>query len=155
MTESPPFTSYGERIRVRGTVQGVGFRPTVWRIAQALGLRGLVSNDGQGVLIEAWGDEASLETLVLRIKREAPPLARIEGLERSPACIHEIPPGFRILASGSGGARTHVVPDAAACDACVKETLDPFGRRFRYPLHQLHTLRAASQHHYANPLRPC
>jgi hydrogenase maturation protein HypF len=133
MTTAAPSVSYGERIRVRGTVQGVGFRPTVWRIAQALGLRGLVSNDGQGVLIEAWGDEASLETLIARIKCEAPPLARIEGLERSPATANDIPTGFRISAGSGGAARTHVVPDAATCDACAKETLDPFARRFRYP----------------------
>lgn len=123
----------GERIRVRGTVQGVGFRPTVWRIAQRLGVRGHVSNDGEGVLIEAWGDPRMLHELVEGIRREAPPLARIEGVERSPAAAHEAPVDFCIIASDASSARTHVAPDAATCPACVQETLDPSTRRFRYP----------------------
>ena len=73
-----------ERIRVRGIVQGVGFRPTVWRIANSLGVRGQVGNDGEGVLIEAWADSLTLQRLIERILQEAPPLARIEGVQRGP-----------------------------------------------------------------------
>lgn len=123
----------GERIRVRGTVQGVGFRPTVWRIAQALGLRGRVANDGEGVLIEVWGETAALYEFVERIRREAPPLARIEGIERSAVKVDNAPADFRIVASEATTAHTHVAADAATCPACVAEIFDPFGRRFRYP----------------------
>jgi hydrogenase maturation protein HypF len=123
----------GERIRVRGMVQGVGFRPTVWRIAQALGVRGSVANDGEGVLIEAWGAAAVLHALIERIRSEAPPLARIESIERGAALAHAAPDDFRIVASSRRAARTQVAPDAATCAACVAEIFDPFGRRFRYP----------------------
>ena len=123
----------GERIRVRGTVQGVGFRPTVWRIAHALGVRGRVANDGEGVLIEAWGAPATLHELVERIRREAPPLARIEHVERSPAVMDDMPADFRITVGESTPPHTTIAPDAAVCAKCVEEIFDPFVRRFRYP----------------------
>ncbi|MDO8413942.1 MAG: carbamoyltransferase HypF [Gallionellaceae bacterium] len=125
----------GERIRVRGTVQGVGFRPTVWRIAQELSLRGQVANDSQGVLIEVWGEAVEVDEFVRRIQREAPPLARIESIERSAMQEDYAPTGFRIETSSTQAhvAPTHVAPDAATCPACVAEIFDPFGRRFRYP----------------------
>jgi hydrogenase maturation protein HypF len=66
-----------EEIRVRGTVQGVGFRPTVYRLAQACGLKGEVCNDGEGVLIRAYSHAKSLEEFVQRLQDECPPLARI------------------------------------------------------------------------------
>jgi hydrogenase maturation protein HypF len=128
-----PFSCRGEQIRIRGIVQGVGFRPMVWRVAHALGVRGCVSNDAEGVLIEAWGEPATLERLIEHICREAPPLARIEKVERSPAAMLNGPFDFRIGTSAAGPARTQVAPDAAVCAACAQETLDPFGRRFRYP----------------------
>ena len=123
---------YAERIRVRGVVQGVGFRPTVWRIARALGVLGRVSNDGEGVLIEAWGIPASLEQFVERVRREAPPLAHIEKIERTLLADGTAPLDFCIVASSTGSALTQVAPDAAACAACVHEVFDPFARRFRY-----------------------
>jgi len=130
----------GERIRVRGTVQGVGLRPTVFRIARALGVRGRVANDSEGVWIEAWGEGDVLDELVARIRREVPPLARIEAIERS-VIEAEAPPGeFRIAPSASGSVvdeaatvSTQVPPDAATCAACAQEIFDPFARRFRYP----------------------
>jgi hydrogenase maturation protein HypF len=82
------FPIHCERIRFRGIVQGVGFRPTVWRIANALGVRGHVGNDGEGVLIEAWADPRTLQSLIDRIWREAPPLARIEDVQRAPRPSH-------------------------------------------------------------------
>lgn len=132
---SSPGVSYlcGERIRVRGTVQGVGFRPTVWRIAQALGVRGRVANDGEGVLIEVWGEDAVLHEFVERIRHEAPPLARIENIERSAVDADIAPADFRIVASEATTGHTHVAPDTATCPACVQEIFDPFARRFRYP----------------------
>ena len=126
---------YGERIRVRGIVQGVGFRPTVWRLANALGVRGQVGNDGEGVVIDAWGDPRTLQDLVDAIYREAPPLSRIDEMERTPyrrgGCA--LPPDFCISDSFATRARTHVAPDASTCPACTQEILDPFARRYRYP----------------------
>jgi Hydrogenase maturation factor len=74
----------GALIRVRGLVQGVGFRPTVWRLARELGLAGGVRNDGDGVLIRALGSAAAIESLCRRLRAEPPPLARIDSIERSP-----------------------------------------------------------------------
>ncbi|MDE2017546.1 MAG: carbamoyltransferase HypF [Hyphomicrobiales bacterium] len=120
----------GETIRVRGQVQGVGFRPTVWRLARELDLRGDVRNRGSDVEIRVWGDGA--DRLAARILAEKPPLARIETLERA-ALDGEAPDGFAIVASLGAPARAHVTPDAATCPACAAETLDPFARRYRYP----------------------
>ena len=133
MSATLQFPIHCERIRVRGIVQGVGFRPTVWRIANALGVRGHVGNDGEGVLIEAWADPRTLQSLIDRIWREAPPLARIEDVQRVPGATTEAPPDFRIAVSTVTTTRTHVAPDAAVCKDCAQEVLDPFARRFRYP----------------------
>ena len=70
-------------IRVRGRVQGVGFRPTVWRMARELGLSGDVRNDAEGVLIRVAGGSGAIAALLDRIRREPPPLAHIERIERS------------------------------------------------------------------------
>jgi len=119
-------------IRVRGRVQGVGFRPTVWRYANDLGLRGEVLNDGEGVLIRACGAPSGIKTLVDWIERSPPPLAAISAIEVMPfaGVVGET---FRIVRSAPGATRTEVAPDAAICAQCEKETLDPFSRRFRYP----------------------
>ena len=96
-----------ERIRVRGLVQGVGFRPTVWRLATALDLRGDVINDGDGVLIRLWGNTAQIDGFCARLRAECPPLARIDAIERSP--LDAAPPddpGFRIGVSGGGQVHT-------------------------------------------------
>ncbi len=122
----------GESIRVRGLVQGVGFRPTVWRIARDCGLRGDVRNDGEGVLVRAWAAPAALDRFCAELRAQCPPLARIDTLERS-LVGGEPPADFRIAASGEGAVRTGVVPDAATCPACRAELLDPADRRYRYP----------------------
>ncbi len=124
---------YAERIRVRGLVQGVGFRPTVWRLARRLGLAGSVRNDGDGVLIEAVGEPDALDALVDALHAERPPLARIDAIERTPLSEPPAGDGFEIVASAATTPHTGVVPDAAACPACVEETLSPFSRRYRYP----------------------
>ena len=125
--------SKGESIRVRGVVQGVGFRPTVWRLARDEGLHGTVRNDAEGVLIQVWGTERQLACFAGRLLREAPPLARIEAIERTP--LEEASPcgDFAIIGSGSGEARTAIAPDAATCPLCLGEILDPTDRRYRYP----------------------
>lgn len=136
-----------EQIRVRGTVQGVGFRPTVWRIASELGIAGSVINDAQGVLISAVAAPAVLDTLVRRVREEAPPLARIESMERVRVALPDVAPDlpadlqgdprparFVIGASRAGAPMTAVPADAATCADCVAEIFDPLSRRFRYPL---------------------
>ena len=120
----------GEAITVRGQVQGVGFRPTVWRIATELGLAGEVRNTGEGVEIQLWG--AGLERFAERLRAEVPALARIERIDRAP--LDGPPPqGFKIAASAAGRLRASVTPDAATCAACLAEVRDPFARRYRYP----------------------
>jgi len=119
-------------IRVRGRVQGVGFRPAVWRIARELGLAGEVQNDAEGVLIRVAGSDEALATFVEKLRREPPPLARIERIESR--AIETAPRGeFVIAESREGAARTQIAPDAAVCADCTREILDPFQRRFRYP----------------------
>jgi hydrogenase maturation protein HypF len=133
-------TALGWAIRVRGTVQGVGFRPTVFKIAKEHGIAGHVLNDGEGVLIEAWGTEPELENFVQAIQDNSPPLARIESIEHSAINVEhstinnvDIPHTFVITKSEAGSAKTDISPDAATCAACVEDVLSPFGRRFRYP----------------------
>ncbi|MEK7856061.1 MAG: acylphosphatase, partial [Acidobacteriota bacterium] len=122
-----------ERITVRGLVQGVGFRPTVWRLARDFNIRGSVINNGDGVEITAQGDAHDLRNFVAAITGEAPPLSQIFEVERQPATVNTSLTDFQIAESKSSAVRTGVVPDAASCEACKTETLDPFARRFRYP----------------------
>ncbi len=122
-----------ERIRIRGLVQGVGFRPRVWRLAGECGLTGNVLNDGEGVLVHAWADDEAIDDFCRRLREECPPLARIDSLER---CIIDREPetqDFRIIASDTTRIRTGVVADAATCDACREEIEEPANRRYRYP----------------------
>ena len=119
-------------IRVRGRVQGVGFRPTVWRMARELGLVGEVLNDAEGVLIRVGGERATIAAFIARIEREPPPLGRIDHIETH-AFGGALPDDFRVAPSLGGGAHTQVTPDAAICTACAEEIVSPFERRFRYP----------------------
>lgn len=120
-------------IRVRGRVQGVGFRPTVWRIASRLGLDGDVLNDSQGVLIRVRGVSSTIAALVEELRASPPPLAEITAIETRP-CEGDLASGFVIVDSEAGAhARTEISPDAAMCSVCAAEVLDPFLRRFRYP----------------------
>ncbi|MGE5155481.1 MAG: carbamoyltransferase HypF [Bdellovibrio bacteriovorus] len=127
----------GERIRVRGLVQGVGFRPTVWRIARDHGLAGDVCNDGEGVLIRVWPDpEApadSIDRFCASLRSQCPPLGRIDAIERTALASLPPGPGFHIQSSSTTRVRTAVVPDAATCEACAAEIRDPRDRRYRYP----------------------
>lgn len=117
------------RIRVRGQVQGVGFRPFIWRLAKARGLCGHVLNDAEGVLILASG--ADLDGFEAALRAEAPPLSRIDAVESAPA--EELAGAdFHIAATGEAGARTRVTPDAASCPACLAEISDPADRRHGY-----------------------
>jgi hydrogenase maturation protein HypF len=118
-------------IRVRGRVQGVGFRPTVWRLARELGLRGEVFNDTEGVLIRIGGSETPVGAFIDRLRHDPPPLSRIDRIE--PHAFHgDLPQDFRIADSVGGDVHTEIAPDAALCPACAAEVMDPFERRYRY-----------------------
>ena len=120
-------------IRVRGLVQGVGFRPTVWRIAQDCGLVGAVLNDGDGVLIRAKGTPGQFTTFLQRLQAEAPPLSRIDEITTTPLNDEtSFGAGFQIVESQGGLIRTGIVPDAATCPTCLNEILDRENRRHRY-----------------------
>lgn len=121
------------KIAVRGAVQGVGFRPFVFRLAGELGLKGWVQNSPQGVFIETEGDRATLEQFLLRLQAEKPPRSSIQSLEA--AWLDRVGYGnFEIRASESTGARTALVlPDIATCSDCLREILDPANRRYSYP----------------------
>ena len=121
------------RTRVEGTVQGVGFRPFVHRLAGELGLAGWVLNDERGVLLEAEGDPAAIDDLLVRLTADAPPLATVERIasEPLPATWSS---GFAIVESAQGGVPdAPVAPDAATCADCLRELSDPADRRHRYP----------------------
>ncbi|MCU7934486.1 MAG: carbamoyltransferase HypF [Candidatus Thiodiazotropha sp. (ex Dulcina madagascariensis)] len=122
-----------EQIRVQGLVQGVGFRPLVWRLARELGLRGAVWNDGQGVEIHVCGESAQIDRFCERLLAEPPPLAKIDNLHRQPTARLSEKGEFVINDSRAGEVRTGIVPDAATCDACLRDIRDPANRRYRYP----------------------
>ncbi len=125
---------HAETIRVTGTVQGVGFRPTVWRLAGECGVTGRVLNDAAGVLIEAWGESSSLDRLVDRLRHEPPPLAVISEILRMPRNVDAPPPSaFDIVESIDGETATDIAADAATCDDCLADISDPADRRYRYP----------------------
>ena len=121
------------RIRVRGCVQGVGFRPFVWQLAQRLGVSGEVANDGEGVTISARASAPVLRRFAAALRAEAPPLARVAAVEVLPCAADAIADGFAIAASTGSVARTGIAPDAATCPACLAEILDPDERRRGYP----------------------
>ena len=121
--------SSGQEIRVRGLVQGVGFRPFVWHLAQQAGLVGEVLNDGGGVLIRL---QSGGEGLMEALRNNPPPLARIDALELRDYTGPLPETGFHITASAGGAARTGITPDAATCPDCLAEVLDPENRRHHY-----------------------
>ncbi|MGO9904742.1 MAG: carbamoyltransferase HypF [Solirubrobacteraceae bacterium] len=121
------------RVRVTGTVQGVGFRPYVYRLAGELSLGGFVLNDTHGVLIEVEGSADVIDRFLERLPSEAPPLAVVEEMvfeDVSPSGD----PGFAIRESIGGKVPdAPVTPDSATCPDCLRELFDPTDRRFRYP----------------------
>ncbi len=120
-------------LRVAGIVQGVGFRPFVYRLASELELGGFILNDQDGVLIEIEGPVGGLDRFCERLTAEAPPLSRITGIETGDV----VPVGekdFRITPSeAAGDATTLISPDVATCEDCLAEMTDPADRRYRYP----------------------
>lgn len=135
-TEPNPYNS-DVLVRVRGVVQGVGFRPFVYGLATRLGLRGWVRNDADGVLIRAVGPEATLETFQKALEAEAPGASRVVAVEvtATSAPNDGTANPFAIVTSGPSGApaSTAIAPDLALCPDCRRELLDPADRRHQYP----------------------
>jgi hydrogenase maturation protein HypF len=121
------------RVRVGGVVQGVGFRPYVYRLARALDLGGYVLNDERGVLLEVEGGPAAVERFMDRLVAEEPPLAKIERVSREAIPVMGVAV-FEILPSVHAGTPDALVsPDTATCAECLAEMSDPGDRRYRYP----------------------
>ncbi|WP_148895782.1 carbamoyltransferase HypF [Geothermobacter ehrlichii] len=120
-------------IEIEGIVQGVGFRPFVYQLAQKHRLSGWVLNDARGVKIEVEGDAAAVDAFVQALQTEHPPLAVITSLQtrEQPAAGGS---GFEIRQSVHGAdARAQIAPDTHVCDDCLRELFDPADRRYRYP----------------------
>nr|AAK28522.1 HypF [Nostoc punctiforme PCC 73102] len=122
-----------EEIRVRGTVQGVGFRPTVYRLAKACGLYGYVCNEGARCMIRISGTEEALTEFVAILQTECPPLSKINQLTRIPYEGEFNFNNFVISNSVNNAIKTEIVPDAATCPQCQQKIFDPFSRFYRYP----------------------
>ncbi len=120
-------------IRVRGTVQGVGFRPTVYKLAAREKLVGEVLNDSEGVLIRISGQQSELLNFVKQLDLESPPLAKIDSIEAKALPGDWNFKDFRICPSQQGTVATEVSADAATCEACLAELLDADEHRYRYP----------------------
>ncbi len=121
------------QIQLRGRVQGVGFRPFVYRLATALGLVGTVKNTGDGVTIDIQGSLVKVERFISELTRQLPPQASIDSqtVERLPLSDSS---GFTIEHSvGRNSGSATVIPDLATCPECIAEVFDPSNRRYRYP----------------------
>ncbi|UCD94255.1 MAG: carbamoyltransferase HypF, partial [Candidatus Zixiibacteriota bacterium] len=120
-------------LKIQGTVQGVGFRPFVYRLATEMGLSGWVCNSTQGVHIDLEGHPDELNLFVEKLKSDRPPLSTIDNLQTSLL----VPVGFTeftVRGSDADGEKTaFVLPDVATCPDCLKDILNPDNRRYRYP----------------------
>ncbi len=121
-----------QRIRLSGVVQGVGFRPLVWRLANELKLTGWVRNDAQGVEIEVCGHNDSVNDLIQRLHKDAPPFARIDAITSRYTGSVSVSEKFFILDSRGGRAATMIGQDMVICRDCLSDMFDPGGRRWRY-----------------------
>jgi hydrogenase maturation protein HypF len=119
------------RLRVRGAVQGVGFRPHVYGLASRLGLSGFVRNDAEGVLIEIEG--AGADQFVHALRLAPPPLARVDSLDVAELALSG-GSDFVIAATEAGASLTRIGADVAVCEECLSELFDPKSRFYRYPL---------------------
>jgi len=117
---------------IRGAVQGVGFRPFIYRLAEEMNLKGWVINNTQGVFIEAEATPEVLQQFLLRIEREKPAISFIQSFEHS--FVDPVPyENFEIRESTDGAKTALILPDIATCDECQREIFDPANRRYRYP----------------------
>src|SRR5579871_1677880 len=121
------------RILAQGIIQGVGFRPFIYGLAQRWGLTGFVMNDSVGVTIEVEGAPEAVDGFVRSLREETPPLARIDTLAVEPVAMRQ-EKAFKIVQSQAGVERKALIsPDMAICDDCLRELFDPGDRRYRYP----------------------
>lgn len=127
------------RVRVRGLVQGVGFRPHVYLLALNCNLNGWVQNDGEGVLLEVDGEPDFVNIFMKRLVDEAPPLSRIDSIESTDVplgCeeqnVTQTESGFKIIESGTTAVTTAIIPDAATCRECLAESMNPQDERYNY-----------------------
>ncbi len=130
--DAPPDATAAQRarVRVRGAVQGVGFRPFVWSLAHTLDLAGWVLNDDEGVLLEVEGRR--VDDFLTRLRHEPPPLARLDTIEVTPSAPTG-EDGFAIRESAkTARAATRIPADAAPCPSCLADMVDPANRRWRY-----------------------
>ncbi|MBE0585510.1 MAG: carbamoyltransferase HypF, partial [Desulfofustis sp.] len=124
----------GVEIRVRGIVQGVGFRPFVFQLASRFAINGSVTNTSDGVVIKAYAPETTLNSFLTALVEQAPPLARIIGIDHRPLAGPPPSNSFTILPSQDTGTVSAIIPpDIALCDDCLKELRDPGDHRYRYP----------------------
>jgi len=135
LTDQSQPNAIRREVCVLGVVQGVGFRPFVYRLAREEALSGFIGNDTDGVTIEVQGPSARVDDFLLRLRVEAPSMARIDAIS-----VREIPvtPAgpleFHIISSTvNGRVSTGIPADAATCPDCLRELLDPTDRRYRYP----------------------
>lgn len=118
---------------MKGRVQGVGFRPFLFGLAERYAVNGTVQNNMDGIRMEAEGAAPALQELLAAIRREAPRLARVDDIRAVPLPV-EGRLGFRIVESSREGASSLVIPvDAGICPDCLAELKDPANRRYRYP----------------------
>jgi hydrogenase maturation protein HypF len=123
----------GRHIEIRGTVQGVGFRPWVYQLAVQAGIGGRVCNDSRGVMIDAFGSDDAIDSFTDALRRNAPPAAKIRALEWNPIAYQNVR-DFTIVASEETSERNvSIPPDLATCDDCLREITDPNDRRYLYP----------------------
>ena len=120
------------RVNIRGVVQGVGFRPFVFREAARLALSGFVLNTGSGVTVEIEGALADCDAFFTALRTCAPPLSRVQKID-----ILALPTtgesGFVIMQSGGGEKRALISPDIGICEDCKRELFTKTDRRYRYP----------------------
>lgn len=122
----------GWQLRISGLVQGVGFRPWVWRLANAAELRGEVFNDAGGVLVRLFCQQAQLDVFLGQLRQDMPALARIDAIEVTALQATAPPSEFSIAASQTGAIHTGITPDAATCAECRCDIQDPNNRRHGY-----------------------
>ncbi|MEQ1529981.1 MAG: carbamoyltransferase HypF, partial [Methylococcales bacterium] len=122
----------GNIVRIRGIVQGVGFRPMIWRLAQQHQLTGKVWNDGQGVLIHVQGQSTDLQEFLRQIPLQLPPLAKLTALEVTELNDTQAYQSFQIVTSQADCINTPIAADAATCPACLADITEPGNRRFGY-----------------------
>lgn len=132
-TKSSPESKEARRLDISGIVQGVGFRPFIYRLAVHHKLKGSVANNSSGVIVHIEGDSRKIDDFIIDIEGKCPPISRITGIKQSPA-EYGGAGRFLIRDSETGSSpATLISPDIAVCDDCISELFDPENRRYRYP----------------------